>query len=44
METVTEVLIKFIKLVLTKISDDDFKTFPNSIYLTKKALGLEDNF
>ena len=32
------------KLVLTEIRGDDFKDFPNSIYLTKKALGLEDNF
>ena len=44
METATEVLIKFMKLVLIEISDDNFKTFPNSIYLTKKALELKDNF
>ena len=43
-ETVTDTLIKFMKLVLTEIGGDDFKDFPNSIYLTKKALGLEDNF
>ena len=43
-EIVTDTLIKFMKLVLTEIGDDDFKDFPNSIYLTKKALGLEDNF
>ena len=44
METATEVLIKFMKLVLTEISGNDFRTFLNSIYLTKKAFGLEDNF
>ncbi len=43
-KTATEVLIKFIKLVLIENSDNDFKTFSDSIYLTKKILGLEDNF
>ena len=43
-ETATEALIKFMKLVLTEIGGDDFKDFPNSIYLTKRVLGLEDNF
>ena len=44
METATEILIKFMKLVLIEISSDNFKTFPDSIYLTKKTLGLKDNF
>jgi len=44
MKTAIEVLIKFIKLVLTEIDGDNFRTFSDSIYLTKKALGLEDNF
>ena len=44
MKTAIEVLIKFMKLVLTEIGDDDFRTFLNSIYLTKKTFGLEDNF
>ncbi len=44
MKTATEILIKFMKLILTEISDDNFKTFLNSIYLIKKAFGLEDNF
>ena len=43
-ETVTKVLIKFMKLVLIEIDNDDFRTFSDSIYLTKKVLGLEDNF
>ncbi len=44
MKTATEVLIKFMKLVLIEINDNDFRTFLNLFYLTKKALGLEDNF
>ena len=32
------------KLVLTEIGGDKFRNFPNSIYLTKKALGLNDRF
>jgi len=43
-ETATKVLIKFMKLVLTEIGGDDFRTFLDLIYLTKKALGLENNF
>ena len=44
METAIEILIKFMKLVLTEIDGDDFRIFLNLIYLTKKALELEDNF
>ncbi len=43
-EIVTKVLIKFMKLVLIEIDNDNFKTFLDLIYLIKKALGLEDNF
>ena len=43
-ETAIESLIKFMKLVLIEIGGDDFKNFPNSIYLTRKALGLKDQF
>ncbi|RHZ69083.1 hypothetical protein Glove_290g103 [Diversispora epigaea] len=43
-ETATESLIKFIKLLLSEISNSEFDTFPNSIYMTKKELGLRDNF
>ena len=43
-ESATEALIKFMKLVLTEIGGDEFRNFPNSIYLTKKALGLNDRF
>jgi hypothetical protein len=32
------------KLVLTEIGGDEFRNFLNSIYLTKKALGLNDRF
>ncbi len=44
MKTAIKVLIKFMKLVLTEIDGDNFRTFLDSIYLIKKALGLEDNF
>jgi len=44
METAIKVLIKFMKLVLIKISSDDFRTYLNSIYLIKKILGLKNNF
>ncbi|CAI2195088.1 9718_t:CDS:2, partial [Funneliformis geosporum] len=43
-ETATESLIKFMKLVLTEIGRDDFRDFPNSMYLTRKKLGLKDHF
>src|SRR5277367_2799306 len=42
----TEVLIKFMKLVLTEISNNaaNFEDFPDSIYSTREALGLKDRF
>ena len=43
-ESATEALIKFMKLVLTEIGGDDFNDFPNSMFLTKKALGIKDRF
>ncbi|RHZ90214.1 hypothetical protein Glove_4g11 [Diversispora epigaea] len=43
-ETVTELLIKFIKLLLSEIRNSEFDTFPNSIYITKKELRLRDDF
>ncbi|RHZ78691.1 hypothetical protein Glove_158g2 [Diversispora epigaea] len=43
-ETATESLIKFIKLLLSEIGNSEFDTFPNSIYMTKKELGLRDDF
>ncbi|RHZ75377.1 hypothetical protein Glove_215g15 [Diversispora epigaea] len=43
-ETVTKSLIKFIKLLLLEIGNSEFDTFPNSIYMTKKELGLRDDF
>jgi hypothetical protein len=39
-----ESLIKFTKIVLNKIGDNNFKTFPNLLYLAKKVLGLKDRF
>ncbi|RHZ80516.1 hypothetical protein Glove_134g25 [Diversispora epigaea] len=43
-ETATESLIKFIKLLLSEIDNSEFDTFPNSIYMTKKELGLRNDF
>ena len=43
-ETATEALIKFMKLVLIEIGGDNFRDFPDSIYLAKKTLGLKDQF
>ncbi|RHZ74531.1 hypothetical protein Glove_221g35 [Diversispora epigaea] len=44
LETATESLIKFIKLLLSEIGNSEFDTFPNSIYMTKKELGLRNDF
>ncbi|CAI2198099.1 9691_t:CDS:1, partial [Funneliformis geosporum] len=43
-EIAIEALIKFMKLVLTEISGDGFRDFPDSMYLTRKKLGLKDHF
>ncbi|RHZ81537.1 hypothetical protein Glove_119g6 [Diversispora epigaea] len=43
-KTATESLIKFIKLLLLEIGNSKFDTFSNSIYITKKELGLIDDF
>ncbi|CAI2198009.1 9969_t:CDS:1, partial [Funneliformis geosporum] len=42
--TATEALIKFMKLVLTEISRDDFRDFSDLMYLTRKEFGLKDHF
>src|SRR2546429_9601063 len=39
----TEALLKFMKLVLTKI-EEDFNTFSESLYKARNALGLKDKF
>ncbi|GBC15630.2 hypothetical protein GLOIN_2v1792112 [Rhizophagus irregularis DAOM 181602=DAOM 197198] len=43
-KTATETLIKFMKLALCEFSSDDFNDFPDSLYLTRKKLGLNDQF
>src|SRR6266540_174249 len=43
-ETASEALIKFMKLVLIEIRDDNFRDFSDSIYLAKKTLELKDQF
>src|SRR5271170_3860706 len=40
----TEVLIKFMKLVLIKISDNKFETFCESLYTIKNFLELSNQF
>ena len=43
-ETATEILIKFMKIVLKEIGGDDFDSFPDSLYLARKELDLKDRF
>src|SRR6266480_7124421 len=43
-ETATESLIKFMKLVLTEIGEEDFDDFSKTIYLARNMLGLKDQF
>ena len=43
-ETATESLLKFMKLVLEEIRNADFNSFPDTLYLTRKAFGLKDRF
>ena len=43
-ETATELLLKFMKLVLKEVGGADFDEFPNTLYLIKKALDLKDRF
>ncbi|PKY27296.1 hypothetical protein RhiirB3_442938 [Rhizophagus irregularis] len=43
-EMATESLIKFMKIVLNEIGGENFRTFPDSLYLAKKVLGLKDRF
>ncbi len=43
-EMATESLIKFMKFVLREIDDSEFNFFSNSLYLTRKILGLQDKF
>ena len=42
--TATELLIKFLKLVLTEIRGANFDKFPDSLYMTKNILGLKKQF
>src|SRR2546421_11813469 len=43
-ETVTESLVKFMKLVLTEIGGNEFTNFPSTLYLAKKSLVLMTDF
>ena len=42
--TATEALIKFVKILLKDCENIDHESFPNSLYKTKKSLGLVDQF
>ena len=43
-ENATEALIKFIKLILTEISNVESEDFVSSLYTVKNFLGLSDQF
>src|SRR6185437_8464591 len=43
-ETAIESLVKFMKLVLTEISGNEFTNFPSTLYLAKNRLVLMTNF
>src|SRR6266542_713773 len=43
-ETATESLIQFIKLLLTETSSSCYEEFSGSLYLTRKVLGLKDQY
>ena len=42
--TATEALLKFMKLVLLETGHDNARNFPNSLYLAKNTLGINDGF
>jgi len=44
LETATDSLIKFMKLVLNEINRDMFNTFLDSLYLVKNVLKIKDRF
>ena len=44
LNTATEVLIKFVKILLKDCENIDYKSFPNTLYKVKKSLGLVDQF
>ena len=44
LETATESLVKFMKLVLTEIGGSRFNDFPSTLYLAKKSLDIKDRF
>src|SRR5581483_5504465 len=43
-ETVIELIIQFIKLLLKEIGSSDFDEFSGTLYLTRKFLGLEHQY
>jgi len=43
-ETGAESLIKYIKMLLTDLSCSNVDDFPDSLYMARKVLNLQDNF
>ena len=43
-ETATELLIKFVKLLLTEIGSSDFNGFPGTLYSTRNAIKLKEQY
>jgi hypothetical protein len=43
-DTATEALIKFVKFLLKEYGNLDHESFPNSLYMARKILGLVDRF
>ena len=43
-DTATEALIKFVKILLKECGKSEYNSFPKSLHLAKKSLGLVDQF
>ena len=44
LKTATELLIKFVKLLLTEIGSSDFDRFPGTLYLARNAIELKEQY
>lgn len=43
-DTATEILIKFVRILLEECGGSEYESFPKSLYLAKQTLGLVDRF
>src|SRR5580704_19202726 len=43
-DTATEILIKFVRMLLEDCGDSEYELFPKSLYLARQTLGLVDQF